>query len=315
MQPLWEIRLEVPGDAETWADMLAAACDTETVSYHRDHDDAPWRISAITETEPDPKRLHAAMVAARMVTGLVTGSVTGSPASITPASIMPSMPIVESLADRDWLAENRKSFPPLDIASFRVYGSHITDPVPAGRIGLLIDAGQAFGSGTHASTHGCVTMLEKYLDRHAASSVADIGCGSGILAMAAAKLNPHCRIIAVDNDPVAVRVAADNAAINGVAGSITCGVSDGYQAALVADHAPYQVILANILPSPLMEMAADATACLAPDGVLIVAGLMDIHVDDVQQSHEAHGLTLRDSMIFNDWATLVFSHKGEGSND
>lgn len=294
MQGLWEIRFSVAEGGEVFADLAGASCDAEAISYYRDDDSDPWLISVISSAEPDADQLAQALKAAAEITGVSCPE-----------------PMIIAIPPRDWLAENRAAFPPLAIASFWIYGSHVDDPVPDGRIGLKIDAGQAFGSGTHATTHGCLTLLERYLDRSTALRIADIGCGSGILAMAAAKLNPLARIIAVDHDAIAVTVAEDNCQLNGVDGLIRCGLSDGYGAALVKAAGPFDLILANILPSPLMEMAEDAAAHLAEDGVLIVSGLMEQHVEAVSASHRQAGLSLVDSMVFHEWATLVFGHQPE----
>ena len=296
----WQISLEVTGgSAESghiFADFLAAAVDAESVSLHRDDaDGAPWMIEVLTEDKPDQARIDAALAEATGLSGGAAGSIT-----------------IARLEQKDWLAENRKSFPPLAIGPFWVYGSHIDSPVPAGKIGLCLDAGQAFGSGTHATTSGCMTMIERHLPREGDLRIADIGCGSGILAMAAAKWNPWAEIIAVDNDQKAVETTAENAARNAVDIAITAGVSDGYADALVQDHAPFDMILANILPGPLIAMAADAAAALDREGVLILSGLLESQQQQVLAAHEAVGLIAIDSTIVSGWAALVLCHRGEG---
>ncbi|MCE2516859.1 MAG: 50S ribosomal protein L11 methyltransferase [Alphaproteobacteria bacterium] len=287
MTDLWQISLTVTDQADVFSEMIDAAVDAETLSTHRDHDDEPWQVMLITTHAPDKAAVARAIGEAERITGLAASGLS-----------------VVGLPPTDWLAENRKSFPPLDIASFWIYGNYVTDPVPDGKIGLKIDAGEAFGSGTHATTHGCVAMLERHCPAIEGLTIADIGCGSGILAMAAAKLHPQAVIIAVDNDPIAVEVAAQNCADNDV-GFIKTGLSDGYKAELVQSHAPYDVILANILPNPLIEMSEDAVAALAADGVIILSGLMTMHRDKVVTAHESLGLRLIDHMVVNDWVTLV----------
>jgi len=287
---LWQISFTLSESPEVYADMVAAATDSETISIHQDDLDQPWQVAVITTEEPDAKRVTHALATA--------ATITGHPA--------PSMTI-ERLPSKDWLSENRKSFPPLDIASFWIYGSHITEPVPEGKIGLKINAGQAFGSGTHATTFGCVTMLEKHGSTKDQAMIADIGCGSGILAMAAAKLFPKSRVIAVDNDILAVETSAENCRHNDVDGQVACGLSEGYDAPMVQEHAPYDMILANILPQPLIAMADDAVAALSDDGVLILSGLMEQHRDEVLAEHEARGLSLKDHMTHNGWVTLVMT--------
>ena len=295
MTGYWEIRVSVADQAEAVAEIIAAACGAEAVSLHREEEGGDWLVSLIAAAEPCEARMARAVEEAGRMAG--AGPLTAA---------------VEPVPERDWLEENRRSFPPLGIGSLHIYGSHVETPVPEGMIGLRLDAGRAFGSGTHATTHGCVVMLERCLAGLETAgrppNIADIGCGSGILAMAAAKLSPGARVLAVDNDPVAVAVAGENAARNGLAGNIACGVSDGYGAALVRDNAPFDLVLANILPSPLVAMAPDAAAHLAADGVLIASGLNGAHVGSVVAGHEAAGLGLCDRFSLDGWETLVFRH-------
>ncbi len=295
MTDLWQVTFMVPDQADMIAEMVEAAIASEGISIHRDDDNDPWFVMLITPIEPDEDKVNDVLADAC--------TIAGQPVTHAGITMLPS---------RDWLAENRKSFPPLDIGRFWIYGAYVDDPVPEGKIGLKIDAGQAFGSGTHATTYGCIMMMEQHCPEKAGLKIADIGCGSGILAMAAAKIRPDAVIVAVDNDPVAVETTRENAADNGVGTNITFDLSDGYQAALVQDHAPYDVILANILPNPLIEMSADAAMSLANDGIIILSGLLEDQQDKVIAAHEAQGLTLKDSMVHNGWACLVMSRIANG---
>ena len=292
---LWQLQFTMDENPEVFVEMLMAALDSETASTHQDDLDQPWFVAVFTDQEPQQDQVDLAMREAQDICGITAPKV-----------------VIRPVENKDWLLENRKSFPPLDIASFWIYGDHITQTVPEGKIGLKINAGQAFGSGTHATTHGCITMLEAHCPHGGGSDanslkIADIGCGSGILAMAAAKLHPTATIIAVDNDILAVNTTEENTQNNDVAAMITTGLSDGYQSALVQEHAPYDVILANILPTPLMAMANDAARALKKDGILILSGLMEQHQDDVIKSHEDEGLRLIDRLNVNGWMTLVMT--------
>lgn len=293
----WQIRVEVSGGSaeagHVFADLLEAALDAEAVSLHReDGDGDDWLISILTAERPADEQINTALdEAARLVGGVASNL------------------HIQPLAEQDWLAENRKSFPPLEIGPFWVYGTHIADPVPEGKIGLCLDAGQAFGSGSHATTAGCMQLIENHLPRTGRIRIADIGCGSGILAMGAAKWNPDAFIIAADNDQRAVDTTVENAARNGVDASITCGLSDGYSATLVIDHAPYDMILANILPGPLIDMAADAAGVLAETGILIVSGLLEDQQQRVIAAHEQVGLECIDSVLTSGWAALALRHR------
>lgn len=293
----WQLTFRVQGGQDDsghiFADLLEAALDAEATTLHREENDEYWHINLLTADKPDETRISSAMAEAARLTNASADDLA-----------------ITALAEMDWLAENRKSFPPRAIGSFWIYGTHISDPVPEGAIGLCLDAGQAFGSGSHATTAGCIRMIETHLPRAGAIRIADIGCGSGILAMAAAKWNPDAVLVAVDNDPKAVETTLENTERNDVAATITCGVSDGYQAPLVQADTPYDMILANILPGPLIEMAADAVAALARDGVLILSGLLEDQQDKVIEAHAAHGLDCTDRIIIAGWAALVFRHRG-----
>ena len=288
MSDLWQITFMVQDAADQIAEMVQAAVDAEGISIHRDDDNDPWFVMLITAVEPAEDHVNASLA--------IACEVTGQPVTTAGITMLPS---------RDWLAENRKSFPPLDIGRFWIYGAYVTDPVPQDKIGLKIDAGQAFGSGTHATTYGCIMMLEKHCPDRAGLKIADIGCGSGILAMAAAKIRPDADIIAVDNDPLAVTTTRENAQDNGVGDSIRFDLSDGYKADLVHDNAPYDVIFANILPNPLIEMAPDAVPCMADGGIIILSGLLDDQQDKVIAAYQAQGAELIDSLVHNGWAALV----------
>ena len=296
MSALWQITFTMDDDPNVFAEMVFAAVDAEAISTHQDDLDQPWNVTIITADEPQPERVDLALSQATIITGLNAPSIA-----------------ISAVPDKDWLEENRSDFPPLDIGSFWIYGSHVTDSIPLGKIGLRINAGQAFGSGTHATTHGCISMLESHCPKRDKLSIADIGCGSGILAMAAAKLCPDAVIVAVDNDPLAVDTTAENIITNSVNHNIFCGISEGYDDDLVQSRAPFDVILANILPSPLISMAGDATRALASGGRLILSGLMTQHRDDVLAAHTANGLVLMDSVTFNGWVTLVLEKPDGGS--
>ena len=296
MREFWEIRLTVASRAEMFSEILAAALDAESVSFHRNHGESDWQVSIIAGAELDEARIDRAVHEAAGVAG-----------------INPSGRMMRPLPARDWLEENRRSFPPLDVGPFHIRGSHVRTPPPASRIVLQIDAGQAFGSGTHGSTHGCLLMLEKHLgclDKAGIRQprIADIGCGSGILAIAAAKLRPDARIVAVDSDPDAVRVASDNARENNGAERIVCEISDGYCAELVRGGSPFDFVMANILPWPLIGMAVDAASCLAPSGRLVLSGMTKAHCGRVAACHEGEGLVLSDRISLDGWVTLVFGH-------
>ena len=182
-------------------------------------------------------------------------------------------------------------------------------PIPS-RINFEIDASLAFGTGQHATTSGCLAALDRLESGGKRfANIADIGTGTGLLAFAALALWPEARCIATDIDPVAIDVARDNAAINHVtlghgAGELLLGVADGMDSPLLTARAPFDLIVANILAGPLIELAPDFVRSLAPGGTVVLAGLLDTQADGVIAAYEALGLTLTDRG-FGEWPVLV----------
>jgi len=218
-------------------------------------------------------------------------------------------PRIEQLPESDWVAMSQSGLQPIRAGRFFVhtpmYRSH-----PPGLIAFEIDAGLAFGTGQHATTAGCLEALDKLEREEAAfSNIADIGTGTGLLAFAALALWPEAKCIATDIDSKAVEVARDNAAINGVklghgAGELLLAEADGMSSPLLSARAPFDLIIANILAGPLIELAADFAEALAPRGTVMLAGLLDTQADAVIRAYEEHGLTLRDRG-FGEWPVLV----------
>ena len=215
-------------------------------------------------------------------------------------------PEVEIVPDTDWLAETRRAFPPFDVGRFFVCGSHAARPVPAGRIPLTINAATAFGSGEHETTRGCLEALLR-LDAEGvrASNVLDLGTGSGILAIAAAKIF-GAAVLAVDSDPAAIAEAEANAGRNGVGDRVTAASSIGYDAVIVGRRAPFDLVFANILAGPLVLLAPDLARHLAAGrGVAVLSGLLDEQAAVVLAAHDRVGLALRFAIDHGPWRTLV----------
>jgi ribosomal protein L11 methyltransferase len=213
-------------------------------------------------------------------------------------------PMVEKVPPTDWLAATYQAFPPLRIGRFFIHGSHIEDGPPAGSIPLCIDAATAFGSGEHPTTEGCLRALDRLSRRRRFHRILDMGCGTGILSFAAARLF-GAPVLSADIDPESIRVTRINARINRLADPITAVVSNGYASRVVRENGPYDLIIANILARPLMSMAADLRRNLAPGGMVILAGLLERQAPQVLAAHRLQRLTLADKIPIRGWPTLV----------
>jgi ribosomal protein L11 methyltransferase len=213
----------------------------------------------------------------------------------------------ESLPSRDWLTENQLSFPPLRVGRFFVYGSHHDGKVPAGAIGIAVDAATAFGTGEHSSTRGCLLALERLARRRRFQRPLDIGTGTGILSIAAAKLL-HRQVLAGDIDRRAICVARHNAARNGVTGLVQSRTAPGYRDRLIR-KSRYDLILSNILARPLAMMAADLARRLAPDGRAVLSGLLRRQEPIVLAPHRGCGIVLDHRLDIDGWSTLVMRRR------
>jgi ribosomal protein L11 methyltransferase len=219
-------------------------------------------------------------------------------------------PVLEQLGDANWVALSQSGLQPIRAGRFFVHTP--THPHDPDAINFEIDASLAFGTGQHATSSGCLEALDLLKNNgFIAANVVDVGTGTGLLAFAAMALWPRAKCIATDIDPIAVDVARDNAAINRVklghgAGELLLGVADGMDSPLLAARAPFDLIIANILAGPLIELAPDFAKVLAPGGTAILAGLLDSQRDGVVRAYEAQGLTLH-GRGSGDWPALVLS--------
>jgi len=211
--------------------------------------------------------------------------------------------VEERLPERDWLLENRRAFPPLHIGRFFVHGSHWRGPAPPGAIAIEIDAATAFGTGEHPSTRGCLLALDHLARWRRFRRPLDIGTGSGVLAIAAAK-RLHRRVVAGDIDPEAVRVARHHARRNGLAGTVRVMHAAGYRSRGLW-RADYDLVLANILARPLALLARDLKRALALGGVAVLAGLLERQEAQVLAAHRAQGLVLGRRIVIEGWSTLI----------
>ncbi|MDX1424275.1 MAG: 50S ribosomal protein L11 methyltransferase [Kiloniellales bacterium] len=218
---------------------------------------------------------------------------------------------VAALPARDWVAESQKGLPALRIGRFFVYGAHAEAERPASALAVRVEAGPAFGTGHHESTRGCLIALDALSRGGRPRSCLDVGCGSGILAIAMAKLW-RAPVLACDIDRAAVAVARQNARANGVAALVRAELSDGAARRRVRDLGRYDVVVANILASPLAAMAGDLCRVLAPGGSLVLSGLMRGQEAAVLARYRARGLRLARRIALGDWVTLLLAPRENG---
>lgn len=214
---------------------------------------------------------------------------------------------VSELPETDWVAHVKRELSPVEAGRFFVYGSHDADKLPDGRVGLLIEAAMAFGTGHHGTTLGCLLALEDIADGPQKARIADIGCGTAVLAMGAAHVWPEATVVASDIDPVAVDVAEANLAVNDMSGKVLCVEAAGMGHPDLAGHAPYDLIFANILKGPLIDLAPDLAGALAEGGHLILSGLLIPQAEDIIAAYAAQGLTLQKRREIGEWAALTLS--------
>ena len=295
MTALFQARLQLderltPAELAGFETVFSELLDAAATAHLRDGG-GDWLIEALFTDPPAEDAVAALLAPVFADCGL-----TPVPVATTP------------LAQRDWLAENRAAFPPRQIGRFWIFGNHVEAPPPAASWPVQVEAAQAFGSGTHPTTEGCLRALEDILrgGRLRRPRCLDMGCGSAILALATLRARPAAGLVAADNDPVAVRTAAENGRINRVAPRRLRAIhAHGYHARQVRGAAPFDIILANILARPLCRMAGDQQACLADRGWLVLSGILNHQATMVERRYAGQGLRLARRIRIGEWTTLV----------
>jgi ribosomal protein L11 methyltransferase len=278
---LWSIRIDFPLKPDD-----ALRLEIETVmeelgtALSSFEDGKGWRMETIAEAKPRAADVRAAL----------------KPFGVAAA--------IGKLPQKNWVLESRKGLPPIKAGPFFIHGEHDRDKRPKKGIALEIDAGMAFGTGRHETTMGCLKALLRLKKTLKAKRILDVGTGTGILAFAAWHLYRQ-PVIAGDNDKDAVRVAKENAAINGLKKQIRIVRSDGYKAKAIRDHAPYDLITANILANPLIALAPSVARNLARNGRAVLSGLMNEQAKDVLEAHRKVGLELDFRLRLGQWSVLV----------
>lgn len=210
---------------------------------------------------------------------------------------------IARLADEDWVAKSLHGLPPVRSGRLYIHGAHDEGAAPAGTIPIRIEAGLAFGTGHHGTTLGCLDALNRLHRDYPMRDILDLGCGSGVLAIAAAKLWRGARVTAADTDPDAVAVARENARANEVP-HVTVLRAAGFASAALRRRGPFDLILANILAGPLTRLAPDVTRMLRPGGLVVLSGLLQDQAQTVLNFYRGRGLNMEARCLIEGWATL-----------
>lgn len=279
------VTVVVPEDAlEAYEAALAEACGT--IGFFKDDDTGLWSVEGVKDQGANEPALAAGLALAALVTGV-------------------DAPLSRRTTEAEgWLARTYQAFPEQLVGErFAIRGTHLSGPPTPGRIMLVLDAAIAFGSGEHGSTRGCLRAFEAIARRRPhPRRILDLGTGTGILAMAAGKLLKQ-PVLGTDIEPWSVRVAAQNAKLNGLSHLLRFRRADGWSSPAV--RGPYDLVFANILARPLCMMARDLARNLAPGGRAILAGLLDSQANWVLAAHRRQGLVLDAKKHEGSWTTLV----------
>jgi ribosomal protein L11 methyltransferase len=281
-------QLSVPltkDQAYALVDAVMAADDLAlTASAHENEETGEWVFEATCDAEPNVEAFDAL---ARDVLG---GRVRFAVEAIDP--------------DVNWVAKSLEGLQPVVAGGFYVHGSHETSPPPAGVTPIRIDAAEAFGTGHHETTTGCLEAIDRVLKRRRFRSMLDVGSGTGVLAIALAK-RTHLPVLATDIDPIAVKTAAQNAQDNGVGRYVISIEATGLDHRQISTSAPYDLIVANILAGPLVALAPGMRKIAEPGCVVILSGILIHQAPRVIAAYSRMGIVLKQKITKKEWATLV----------
>ena len=216
--------------------------------------------------------------------------------------------LISTIPDTDWVKHSLEGLAPVAAGRFHLHGSHDRERRRSGGVPIEIDAGTAFGTGHHGTTVGCLLALDSILKRRRPERILDLGCGTGVLAIAAAQATKH-KTLATDIDSEAVRVTQLNAALNGVGPLVKALTAPGLKHSRISNDAPYDLIFANILARPLISLAQGLKSILAPGGNLILSGLKRDQVRWVLAAYRNRGLVSTQTLLMGNWATLTLTAK------
>jgi ribosomal protein L11 methyltransferase len=210
----------------------------------------------------------------------------------------------DTVEAKDWVKATLEELVPVRAGRFIVHGRHDRARVPANKLGIEIEAALAFGTGHHGTTRGCLLLLDEVLKAYDPRRVLDLGTGTGVLAIAAAKAQ-HRLVLASDIDPLSVLTARDNARLNGVGNGVQAIRATGFSAPQFAGHGPFDLVLANILANPLRQMATPMARHLAPSALVVLSGLLPYQAQGVVAAYRARGLVLKRHIQIEGWSSLL----------
>ncbi|MBP6013033.1 MAG: 50S ribosomal protein L11 methyltransferase [Alphaproteobacteria bacterium] len=278
MPVCWKARAVVSKrDAQSLSEALEALDPTPVVSAFELGERGLWEVEAFFTDEPSEANLAQRF---------------GVPMRVI------------AIEDENWVARALEGLPPVKTGRFFIYGDHSSNDVPANAIGLKIEASYAFGTGHHGTTRGCLLAFEHLAKRRTFRNALDLGCGTGVLGMAFARLT-HRPVVATDIDPLATAKSIENARLNRAATHMRITTANGFRTPLIAAHAPYDLIFANILAGPLMKLMPGIKATLAPGGHAILSGLLDEQANAITSIARAQNLRVLRRSALEGWVTLI----------
>jgi ribosomal protein L11 methyltransferase len=221
-------------------------------------------------------------------------------------------PTLEAVPDQNWVALSQAALPPVAAGRFRVHGRHDRERTSPRRTAIEIEAGEAFGTGHNATTALCLEAIDRLIRRRPFASVLDLGCGTGVLAIAAARVMPGARVLAVDSDPLAAAIARSNARLNGVEKRVRVIAATGFADPRLRGSRAFDLVLANLLPNLLMELAQPMRHALRPDGIAVLSGVLNHQAREVAATYRAAGFALAARSRRAGWTALTLARLAQG---
>ena len=291
MTKRWQINIKaLKKDINTVSERLESC--TDVLSTFELNGTEFWEISGITK--PTSDKGEANVVVRELVQQL---------------NLQPTDFSIEMLPDRDWLAENRASFPCLSYGRFLIHGSHNRPKTANGHLNIELEAGRAFGSGSHESTAGCLLSLLYLFKIMSPKRIMDLGCGSGILSIASVKLWPSVKTLALDIDYDAVETTLENIKVNKVWRQVRCEHSNGFPRVRPGTSKKYDLIVANILAQPLIVLAPHSTSFLRSGGYIVLSGLLETQEREILAVYNSLGFRIVSRKRLKEWTTFILKYK------